>query len=196
MGDEFEEDGPPVGSRRRERPKFDPMELSPEERWKKAKEICFDLLAARPRAQGELRQTLRRKGFDDETIEVLLGKLDKAGLVDDVAFAEQWVEARHTHRGLSRTAIVAELKRKGVDEEIAVAAASEVDRESEEQRARELVRKKLRSLGEVDEQTAIRRLLGVLGRKGYPQGLAYSVIREELKEFGAESSLLDDATVE
>ncbi|MCU1680755.1 MAG: recX [Amycolatopsis sp.] len=192
MTDEVEEaSSPPRG-----RAKFDPMELSPEERRKKAKEICFDLLAARPRAQGELRQTLRRKGFDDETIEVLLGKLDKAGLVDDAAFAELWVQARHTHRGLSRTAIVAELKRKGVDEEIAVAAASEVDRESEEQRARELVRKKLRSLGEVDEQTAIRRLLGVLGRKGYPQGLSYSVIREELGAFGAESSLLDEATAD
>jgi len=192
MTDEVEE----AGSPKRDQAKFDPMELSPEERWKKAKEICFDLLAARPRAQGELRQTLHRKGFDDETIEVLLGKLDKAGLVDDAAFAELWVQARHTHRGLSRTAIVAELKRKGVDEEIAVAAANEVDRESEEQRARELVRKKLRSLGEVDEQTAIRRLLGVLGRKGYPQGLSYSVIREELGEFGAESSLLDEATAD
>ncbi|MDT7727798.1 MAG: regulatory protein [Actinomycetota bacterium] len=176
------------------RPKFDPLELSPEERWKKAKEICYDLLAVRPRSQDELRQTLRRKGFDDETTETLLGKLDKAGLVDDAAFAEEWVRARHTYKGLSRSALVLELKRKGVDSEIAVQAASEVDKESEEARARELVRKKLRSLGAgVDEQTAIRRLLGMLGRKGYPQGLSYAVIREELREFGAESTFLDDA---
>jgi regulatory protein len=174
-------------------PKVDPSELSPEERRKKAKEVCFDLLAARPRSKDELRQALRRKGFDDETNETLLGKLDKAGLVDDSEFAEQWVRSRHAHQGLARSALIMELKRKGIDSEIATQAASEVDRESEEQRARELVRKRLHSLGNVEEQTAIRRLLGVLARKGYPQGLAYNIVREELREAGAESTMLDDA---
>jgi regulatory protein len=178
----------------RGRPKLDPAELSPEDRWKKAKEICFDLLAARPRSQDELRQALQRKGFDAETSETLLGKLDKAGLVDDVAFAESWVRARHTHKGLARSALVVELKRKGIDSEVASRATSEVDRESEEQRARELVRKKLRGLGaNVDEKTAVRRLLGMLARKGYSQGLSYWMIREELQEFGAESTILDEA---
>ncbi|HEY2058167.1 MAG TPA: regulatory protein RecX, partial [Amycolatopsis sp.] len=35
-----------------------------------------------------------------------------------------------------------------------------------------------------------------LGRKGYPQGLAYTVIRDELREYGAESTILDDAVIE
>jgi len=174
-------------------PKVDPAELPPDERRKKAKEICFDLLAARPRSAEELRQALKRKGFDEETTETLLGKLDQAGLVNDAEFAEMWVRSRHATMGLSRNALVAELKRKGIDGDIAVQAADEVDREAEEQRARELVRKRMRSLGNVDEQTAIRRLLGVLARKGYPQGLAYTVIRDELREFGAESVLPDDA---
>jgi regulatory protein len=177
-------------------PKVDPAELPPEERAKKAKEICFDLLAMRPRTGEELRQALHRKGFDEATIETLLGKLDRAGLINDAEFAEVWVRSRHANQGLSRTALVAELRRKGVDDEIAVQAASEVDREAEEQRARELVRKRLGSLGNVDEQTAIRRLLGFLGRKGYPQGLAYTVIRDELREYGAESTILDDAVIE
>ncbi|UJW36642.1 recombination regulator RecX [Saccharothrix sp. AJ9571] len=172
---------------------MNPEELPPEERAKKAKEVCFDLLAARPRTQEELRQALRRKGFDEDTSETILGKLDNAGLIDDAAFAEVWVRSRHNNQGLARHALVAELKRKGVDPEIAVQAAGEVDREAEEQKARELVRKRLRSLGNVDEQTAIRRLLGTLARKGYSQGLAYTVIREELREFGAEATLLDNA---
>ncbi|MBN6041633.1 regulatory protein RecX [Amycolatopsis sp. 195334CR] len=171
---------------------MNPEELSPEERAKKAKEVCFDLLAARPRTKDELRQALRRKGFDEDTRETILGKLDNAGLVDDAAFAEVWVRSRHNHQGLARHALVAELKRKGVDAEIAVQAAGEVDREAEEQKARELVRKRLRSLGNVDEQTAIRRLLGTLARKGYPQGLSYTVIRDELREFGAEPTTLPD----
>ncbi len=177
-------------------PKVPPAELPPEERYKKAKEICFDLLAVRARTQEELRQALRRKGFDEETSETLLGKLDRAGLVNDAEFAELWVKSRHTTQGLSRTALMAELRRKGVDDEVAAQAAGEVDRESEEQMARELVRKRLGSLGNVDEQTALRRLLGFLARKGYPQGLAYTVIKEELREYGAESTLLDDAVID
>ncbi|GLY66273.1 regulatory protein RecX [Amycolatopsis taiwanensis] len=172
--------------------KVDPAELSPDEAWKKAKEICFDLLAARPRTKEELRQALRRKGFDEELRETLLGKLDDAKLVDDGAFAEQWVRSRHTHQGLARTALVAELKRKGVDGEVAARAAGEIDRETEEQRARELVRKRLRSMTGLDEQAATRRLLGTLARKGYPQGLAYAVVRDELKNAGADATLLDD----
>ncbi|WP_199753991.1 regulatory protein RecX [Amycolatopsis sp. WAC 01375] len=175
---------------------MDPAELPPDERRKKAKEICFDLLAARPRSAEELRQALKRKGFDEETTETLLGKLDQAGLINDAEFAEMWVRSRQANMGLARNALVAELKRKGIDGDIAVQAADEVDREAEEQRARELVRKRMRSLGNVDEQAAIRRLLGFLARKGYPQGLAYTVIRDELREFGAESALLDDAALD
>ncbi|HET6499274.1 MAG TPA: regulatory protein RecX [Amycolatopsis sp.] len=172
--------------------KGDPKELSSEEAWKKAKEICFDLLAARPRTTEELRQALRRKGFDEELRETLLGKLDNAKLIDDAAFAEQWVRSRHVYQGLARSALVAELKRKGVDSAVAAQAAGEIDRESEEQRARELVRKRLRSMTSLDEQTATRRLLGMLARKGYSQGLSYAVVRDELKNAGADSTLLDE----
>ncbi|WP_298181908.1 regulatory protein RecX [Saccharomonospora sp.] len=174
-------------------PVREPMrELPPEEAWRKAKEVCFDLLAARPRTKEELRQALRRKGFADDVSEILLGKLDDAGLVDDAAFAEMWVRSRHTYRGLARRALVAELKRKGVDPEIAVEAADAIDSEDEEERARQLVRKKLRTMVDVDEQKATRRLLGMLARKGYPQGLSYRVVRDELRDAGAESTLLDD----
>lgn len=174
-------------------PRIDPVELSPEEAWKKAKEVCFDLLAVRPRTKDELRQALRRKGFDEDICERLLRKLDSSGLVDDAAFAEQWVRSRHAYQGLARSALVAELKRKGVDRDVAAQAAGEIDRESEEQRARELVRKRLRSMTTVDEQAAVRRLLGTLARKGYPPGLAYSVVRDELRNAGADSTPLDDA---
>lgn len=167
-------------------------ELSREEAWRKAKEVCFDLLAARPRTKDELRQALRRKGFAEEISERLLGKLADAGLVDDAAFAEVWVRSRHRTRGLGRRALVSELKRKGVDPELAVEAAEEIDPETEEHRARELVRKRLRTMGDVEEQKATRRLLGMLARKGYPQGMAYRVIRDELRDAGAESTPLDD----
>ena len=52
--------------------------------------------------------------------------------------------------------------------------------------ARELVRRKLRTLTRVDDQTATRRLVGMLARKGYASGLAFSVVRDELASSGRE----------
>ena len=46
--------------------------------------------------------------------------------------------------------------------------------------ARALVRKKLRSLARFDEATRTRRLVGMLARKGYPPGLAFRIVRDEV----------------
>ena len=48
------------------------------------------------------------------------------------------------------------------------------------------MRSKLRSLSRVDDQTATRRLVGMLARKGYASGLAFSVVRDELAASGRE----------
>ena len=91
----------------------------------------------------------------------------------------QWC-GRQRSRGLAGRALAQELRRKGVDDETARTALDELDPASEEQAARALVRKKLRSLQGVDRTTATRRLAGMLARKGYPAGLAFAVVREEL----------------
>ncbi len=83
-----------------------------------------------------------------------------------------------------------ELRRKGVSDEVAGEALAEVDTESEERRARELVDRKLRSLtvATADQRTAAaRRLVGMLARKGYGAGVAYRVVKEALAEHGAEA---------
>ncbi|TDP89181.1 regulatory protein [Labedaea rhizosphaerae] len=150
----------------------------------KAKDICLTLLTARARTRSELEQSLRRKEFADDVIDQVLGRLDEVGLIDDAAFADAWVQSRHTYQGLGRRALKAELHRKGVPDEVAAEAIASVDHEAEEQRARELVRKRLRAMSELDDTVKLRRLLGMLARKGYSQGLAYSVIKDELNSTG------------
>jgi regulatory protein len=157
-----------------------------------AQEHCLRLLTARPRTRAELAKALSRKGLDDDVAERVLARFDDVGLIDDRAFAEQWVRSRHNYSGLARRALVTELQRKGIDSSVAAAAATEVDPEAEEQRARELVRRRMRGLAGKDETTMVRRLVGILARKGYPEGLAYRVVREELSEAGQETDLLDD----
>lgn len=154
-----------------------------------AKEICLRLLTDRSRTRQELAQALRRKGVPDDAASAVLDRFDEVGLIDDAAFAGQWVRSRHNHRGLARRAIAVELRRKGVADDVAGEALAEVDSESEEQRARELVERKLRSLTIATAEqraSAARRLVGMLARKGYGAGIAYRVVREALAEHGAD----------
>lgn len=137
-----------------------------------------------------------RRGFGEDVAEQVLGRLDDVGLVDDAAFAEVWVRSRHTHQGLGRRALVAELRRKGVAESVAAEAAATVDDEAEEDRARQLVRRRLRTVGGADEAARVRRLAGMLARKGYPPGLAFRVVRDELRRAGEDTDLLDDPALD
>lgn len=156
-----------------------------------ARDICLRLLAARPRTRAELRDALLRKEFEEDVADQVLGRLDEVGLVDDAAFAEMWVRSRHAHQGLGRRALAAELRRKGVADDVAADAVATVDPDVEEERARLLVRKRLRSLTAADEAARVRKLVGMLARRGYSEGLAFRVVRDELRDAGEESELLD-----
>jgi regulatory protein len=135
---------------------------------------------------------LRREGIDEPTAQAVLGRLAEVGLVNDEAFAESFVHSGHAHQGLGRRALAVQLRRRGVDEATTSTALSALDTAAEERRARELVRRRLPAMATADEATAIRRLVGLLARKGYSPGLSYRVLREELREAGRDVSLLDD----
>src|SRR5207248_3069772 len=70
-----------------------------------AREVCLRLLSDRARTRRELAQALRRKGVPDDAANAVLERFDEVGLIDDAAFAGQWVRSRHSHRGLARRAI-------------------------------------------------------------------------------------------
>ncbi|MEU2123448.1 recombination regulator RecX [Nocardia niwae] len=155
-----------------------------------AKEACLRLLAVRARSRAELAQRLAAKGYTPEVSERALDRLGEVGLIDDAAFAEQWVHSRHTFSGKGKQALAQELRRKGVAQSDAAAALDAISTDDEEARAAELVRRKLRSLPrELDRDKRIRRLVGMLARRGYDQSTAYRVVKAELAERGIEGDL-------
>jgi regulatory protein len=97
------------------------------------------------------------------------------------------VASRQPGKGLAGRALAQELRRKGVDDELAREALDTIDPADEERAARLLVRKKLRSLTRVDETTATRRLVGMLARKGYGPSMAYAVVKDELAQADREA---------
>jgi regulatory protein len=144
-----------------------------------AQGICLRLLTGRSRSRAELADALRRRGIPEEVGESVLDRLSEVGLVDDAAFAESAVHSAH-RRGLGSRVLRTELRRKGVSSEIADHAVAGVAPEDEEQRARALVRRKLRTSTVRDASTLTRKLAAMLARKGYSEGLAWRVVRDEL----------------
>ena len=153
-----------------------------------ARKILLDQLTGRARSRRELSDKLASKGVPAEIATRLLDRFEEVGLVDDGAFARLWVTQRQSAtgggKGLARRALARELQRKGVADETVREALDDLDPAAEEAAARDLVRRKLRTLSRVDDQTATRRLVGMLARKGYGSGLALSVVRDELASAG------------
>jgi regulatory protein len=176
--------GPPVP------PPPDPVADGPEaDHEAVARKILLDQLTGQARSRKELSDKLASRNVPDEIAIALLDRFEEVGLVDDEAFARSWIASRQPGKGLARRALAQELRRKGIDDEVARDALDEVDPADEEAAARALVRKKLRTLSRVDDTTATRRLVGMLARKGYGSGLAFAVVRDELA--AAERSTAD-----
>lgn len=122
----------------------------------------------------------------------MLSRFEEVGLINDGAFAEAWVESRHHGRGLARRALARELRTKGVDAALVDAAVSRLDSDQEEETARDLVARKLRTTRGLDRDKRLRRLAGMLARKGYPEGMALRVVRQALEEEGEDTEHLGD----
>ena len=112
---------------------------------------------------------------------VSLFRFEEVGLIDDVDFARSWVQSRQRSRGVASKVLAMELRRKGIDDETSREVLAELDPDVERQNAHRLVQKKLRSMRGLDSTTQIRRLTGMLARKGYAPQVAFDVVRAELE---------------
>ncbi|MEC4015896.1 recombination regulator RecX [Streptomyces sp. H27-D2] len=173
--------GPPFSSRAEKGAPRDPAE--------QARSICLRLLTGMPRTRKQLADALYKREIPEEVAEEVLARFEEVGLIDDAAFADAWVESRHHGRGLARRALAQELRTKGVDSAVIEDAVGQLDADQEEDTARELVARKLRASRGLERDKRLRRLAGMLARKGYSEGLALRVVRRALEEEGEDPEL-------
>ncbi|WP_261399310.1 recombination regulator RecX [Streptomyces misionensis] len=159
----------------------------------RARAICLRLLTGTPRTRKQLADALRKREIPDDVAEEVLSRFEEVGLIDDGAFADAWVESRHHGRGLARRALARELRTKGVDSELIEEAVGQLDSDQEEATARELVARKLRATRGLDRDKRIRRLAGMLARKGYPEGMSLRIVRRALEEEGEDTDFLGES---
>lgn len=159
-----------------------PLPSTSESREEQAHALCLRLLTVRARTRAELADRMAKRGYPDEVVQTVLGRLAQVGLVDDEDFAAQWVHSRQTYAGKGKRALAAELRTKGVDDDIIAAALDGIDAGAERARAEQLVERRLRreALGDADDVKMMRRLAGMLARRGYSQSMAVAVVTDAL----------------
>ncbi len=140
------------------------------------------LLVRRAHTEAELRTRLATAGFDAEMIDATIERLGCLKLVDDTAFAGQWVEERAIRKGLGPLKLRAELEAKGVATEAIEQALAETG--DELTRATELAAGRLSRLARLPLQKQGTRLFAWLVGRGFDAEIAEAAARAVLPPEG------------
>lgn len=134
---------------------------------RKTSGLAIRQLARRGMSRWELEQLLTKREIDPEVFGPEFDRLETLGVVDDASLAASLAFTQHSRKGLGRTAIEQELKRRHIDPELIEAALADIGEDDELERATELAVKRIGQLSAYDDETVRRRLHGFLARKGY-----------------------------
>lgn len=132
-------------------------------------------IARRPRSEAELVKYFERKQVGSSAQAGAMHRLHQAGLVDDRAFAQAWVENRMAFRPRSAWALRVELKQKGVDSADIDAALSTFD---ERGAALLAARKAARRWQQADQPLFQKRVGEYLRRRGFHLPIIRAVVEQ------------------
>jgi regulatory protein len=145
-----------------------------------ARHVSITALARRGLSRRELERHLRDREFEQHEIDAELVRLEQVGFIDDVALAQNLVGTLQERKGLGRSGIAAELTRRLLSPAAIEYALELIDSGDEVSRAREVAAKWVRQHGDVDRETATRRLSGYLARRGYGGSTVRAAIEQAL----------------
>lgn len=124
-------------------------------------------LAIRVRSQWEIEDYLKRKGYDEELTKIILDRVKEVGLVDDAAFARQWVEWRMNSRPRSQKQLYMELLKKRIDRAIISEVLESFDDSTQLEQIKAIVERK----GRLSQYQDRQKLIAYLARQGFPYHL-------------------------
>lgn len=144
----------------------------------RAREIALRLLTHSPRSAAQLRDGLLKRDLEPHVVDEVIERYREVGLLDDPELAATIARTRHRERGRSRRAVRQELQRKGFESHDIDAALEQISDDDEHAVARELAVKRWSQLEGVERDTRVRRVVSMLGRRGYSPSLAFALVRE------------------
>lgn len=136
---------------------------------------AFNYLGYRARSVGEVRERLLRYGYGEQTVQEVVERLQELGYLDDRQFARDVAGERSGKYGPKR--VLDDLRRSGVDEDLAREAVEEEFSELSELDAARAAAERRYNTGEGSDALA-RRVHGFLARRGYSPGICTKVAWE------------------
>jgi regulatory protein len=150
-------------------------------------EAAARFLEARARSIGEVRRRLTSAGYQADLVDGAITRLGELGMLDDAAFARAWVDSRDRARPRGERALADELRLRGVDRAVIVAALDErreasaavgadtddeIAPSADEAAATRLLERNSRLLARVADPRARRqRAYALLARNGFDPGV-------------------------
>lgn len=136
-----------------------------------AYERALSFLSYRPRSRAEIEGYLRRKEASAAVVQIVVARLTEAGLLDDQAFAQYWVQNREQFRPRGSRSLRFELRIKGVPDSLAEQAVETIDEAESAYRAAQARAQRMRGL---EREVFRSRLGGFLQRRGF----TYEIVKE------------------
>jgi regulatory protein len=135
---------------------------------------ALNLLGYRARSESEVRERLGRHGYAAATVEVVVGRLEELGYLDDGEFAR--ARAREKARRYGPRRVSAELMKSGVGREVARDAVEQEFAGRDEIRDARSAAARRYNVG--GSEAEARRVYGFLARRGYSAGVCAEVAKE------------------
>ena len=148
------------------------------------RKASINALARKGMSSAEMTTLLENREIDPDEISAEVERLEAAGLLDDRVLAEDLVRSLRDRKGLGKSAISAELRRRRVDQSAIDEALESVDVDDELERATEVAIKRAGQLSSYDRATAERRLSAFLQRRGYSGSVVGAAVNAALGPVG------------
>jgi regulatory protein len=129
-----------------------------------------------PQSVGRLRRKLADRDTPAAVIDLVIERAHAERLVDDLAIATSLVEERRA-KGHAPLRLRQDLAKRGFDPQLIDQVLAPVEAEDQEAAAFAVAKDKADRLTGVDGETALRRTVAHVARRGYPEGLARKVAR-------------------
>ncbi|GAA2853231.1 hypothetical protein MIAR_12730 [Microbacterium arabinogalactanolyticum] len=158
--------------------------VDPEELRRRAEEVLVRRLRGKQLSVSEARSVLRENDVDRDTIEDILDEFQHRGYLDDRTLAQLLVTSGVERKGQGRIALSRALSQRGIPRDVVEEALEELP-DDDAERALEFARSKASGMSRLEPDTALRRLLGQLARRGYGGSVAMNAARTALREAGS-----------
>jgi len=146
------------------------------------------LINHRDRSEAELRHRLTEaleEGEEPRLVDTVVSRCLDNGMLDDERFAHEWVRQRQHNQKTSVSVLRRELRDKGVASSVIEDALGQVTEVDQQDSLRALVKKNAGTVKTVpadraEYDKALRRIVGVAARRGFPAGAGMDAARAAL----------------